>query len=274
MKVQDIEAIELDLFIEALRKRYSYDFSSYAKASFKRRVLYQVEKKNLSKISELQVQLLYDESFFDEFLKEMSVTVTEMFRDPLVFKAIREELIPVLKTYPSINIWHAGCATGEEAYSMAIVLKEEGLLGKTRLYATDFNDHSLEMARKGIYPIDKMKLFIDNYIASGGKEPFSDYYHAEYNFVKMDQSLIKNITFANHNLMGDQRFAEMHVILCRNVLIYFNRELQNRVLNLFNESLVYRGFLVLGDKESLDLTSAGDYFDEFNRKRHIFRIKR
>jgi len=225
----------------------------------------------LSCVAELTAKILHDSHMFDLFLKDMSITVTEMFRDPHVFKKIREEVCLHLKTYPRINIWHAGCATGEEAYSMAILLKEEGLLDRTQIYATDYNNHSLAIAEKGIYPAAQIKQYTQNYLASGAKASFADYYTAKYDLAKMDDSLKDNITFANHNLMKDQSFAQMHLILCRNVLIYFDPELKNQVLDVFNQSLIHRCFLVLGDKETLDFSQLQDSFDLTSRKEKIYR---
>jgi chemotaxis protein methyltransferase CheR len=273
MKKIDTATFEINELLDAIYFRYGYDFRNYARASLERRIKNRCTHSKLNNISEMIPKIMYDSDFFDLFLKDMSITVTEMFRDPHVFQQIRSKVIPQLKTYSRINIWHAGCATGEEVYSMAILLEEEGLLKRTRIYATDFNNHSLEIAKKGIYPADKMKLFTKNYIDSGGKASFADYYQANYNSAMIRKSLKDNITFANHNLMKDQVFAQMNLIVCRNVLIYFNNELQNRTLTLFKESLVNRGYLVLGDKETINFTNVKNDFEECCSKERIYRKK-
>ena len=273
MTTNETLEFEIAQLLEAIHFRYGYDFKNYAQASLQRRVLNRVALSNLSCVSDLTAKILHDEAFFELFLKDMSITVTEMFRDPHVFKAIRQQVVQHLKTYPRINIWHAGCATGEEVYSMAILLKEEGLLDRAQIYATDYNNHSLEIARKGIYPAKHIKLYTQNYLASGAKASFADYYSAKYDSAKIDESLKKNITFANHNLMKDQVFAQMHLILCRNVLIYFDKTLQDKVLNLFQESLMHKCYLVLGDKESLEFSRVKPSFEESYQKEKIYRKK-
>lgn len=273
MNKKDTQEFEINQLLEAILFRYGYDFRNYARASLERRVLHRVQLSGLESVSDMIPRIMHDPDFFELFLKDMSITVTEMFRDPHVFKEIRNNVCDQLRTYPRINVWLAGCATGEEVYSMAILLREEELLEKTRIYATDFNNHSLAIAQKGIYPLEKMKLFTKNYLAAGGKASFADYYSAKYDSAKIDDSLKKNITFANHNLMKDQVFAETHLLLCRNVLIYFDRELQNRVLEIFKKSLIHRGYLVLGDKETLDFTSVSDAFEAFSKRERIYRKK-
>ncbi|PCJ47782.1 MAG: chemotaxis protein CheR [Moraxellaceae bacterium] len=270
---QDTLKFEIEQLLEAIDFRYGYDFRHYARASLERRIKHRVGLSGLKHVTEMIPKILHDPNYFDLFLKDMSITVTEMFRDPYVFKKIRGDVCTHLSTYPRINIWHAGCATGEEVYSMAILLKEEGLLEKTRIYATDYNDYSLAIAKKGIYGAEHMKLFTKNYIASGGKTSFSDYYVSKYNSAKIDESLKQHITFANHNLMKDQVFAEMHLIVCRNVLIYFDKELQNRVLDLFKQSLIHRCYLILGDKETLDFSCVNDEFELSSKKERIYRKK-
>jgi chemotaxis protein methyltransferase CheR len=269
-KIETLE-FEVNMLLEAILFRYGYDFRHYARASLERRVLNRVQLSGLNSISDMIPRIMHEPNFFNLFLKDMSITVTEMFRDPFVFKQIRDSVFTQLKTYSRVNIWHAGCATGEEVYSMAIMLKEEGLLKRTQIYATDFNNHSLEIAAKGIYPASKMKQFTENYINSGGKESFADYYQAKYDCAKLTESLKEHITFANHNLIKDQVFAQMHLVLCRNVLIYFDQNLQNRVLDLFKQSLIHRGFLILGDKESLDFSAVNDSFDKYQYPERIYR---
>jgi chemotaxis protein methyltransferase CheR len=273
MDKKETEDIEVRLFIDAIFKRYGYDFNEYAWPSLKRRVLQRLQDSGLGCIADMIPQVLHNEKFFELFLKDMSVTVTEMFRDPYVFKSIRENIIPKLKTYPHVNIWHAGCATGEEVYSIAILLHEEGFLDKCHIYATDFNNQSLSIAEKGIYEMSDFRSNTTNYIASGGKSSFSDYYAADYNSVKINDALKKNITFSHHNLIQDQVFAEVNIILCRNVMIYFKPELQNRCLDIFKQSLAPRGFLVLGDKESLRFSGVAEDFEDFDGKARISRVK-
>ena len=219
----------------------------------------------------MQHEVLYAPSFFQEILKDLSINVTEMFRDPKFYLALRTEIIPLLKTYPFIKVWHAGCSTGEEVYSFAIVLKEEGLYDRVQIYATDFNRSVLDIAKKGIYPINRIKEFTANYQQAGGKQSFSDYYMADYNSVIFDQSLKKNIVFAEHNLVTDSVFAEVNIIICRNVLIYFNRELQNKVFTLFSESLINGGFLCLGSKETLQFSQNAGLYDVLNAYEKLYK---
>ncbi|MBU0493835.1 MAG: protein-glutamate O-methyltransferase CheR [Chloroflexi bacterium] len=251
MNRTDIENIEINLLLEAIFQRYGYDFRRYARASIERRVRQLLPKCGCATISELIPKLLYDESFFAPLVHEFSITVSEMFRDPTVYRRLRETVVPLLKTYPFVKIWHAGCASGEEVYSLAILLQEEGLYDRATIFATDFNDAALDQAREGIYALETVQQFTANYQQAGGIRSFSEYYHAHYEAIALDEALKRNITFANHNLVTDGVFGEMHLILCRNVLIYFNKELQNRVLQLFRDSLVRGGFLCLGSKESL-----------------------
>jgi len=263
--------IEVDCLLAAITERYGYDFRNYARASLKRRIQNFLVVSGCKYVSELIPKVLHDKAYFSEFLSNMSVTVTEMFRDPFIFKSIREDILPKLKTYSRINIWHAGCATGEEVYSMAILLEEEGLLDRARIYATDFNAKSLATAKEGIYPAENIQLYTKNYLKAGGKSSFSDYYQANYESAKMKDFLRNKITFASHNLISDQVFAEMNLILCRNVLIYFDKVLQNRVLELFSDSLVPRGFLVLGDKEAIKFSVVKDCFEAVNERQKIYR---
>jgi len=266
----DLEEIEISLLLDAIQKRHGYDFHQYAKASLSRRIKNRLVLEGLDCISEMIPRILRDNLFFDRFLLEMSVTVTQMFRNPIVFKTIRDELFPKLKTYSRIKIWHAGCATGEEAYSMAIMLAEAGLLDRTQIYATDFNNNSLEIAKKGIYPVEDVTDWSSDYIEAGGVGSFSDYYHAKYDSMKISKEIMESVTFAHHNLMRDQAFGEMNVIVCRNVLIYFEKDLQNKVLTMMRESLVHRGYLVLGDRESLDFTDVSKDFKEVHKKTRVY----
>ena len=255
-----IEQIEVDLLLEALYKRYGYDFRHYGRASIKRRIEHHLAKSSLSTISELIPKILHDSKAFESLFFDISVTVTEMFRDPWVYQTLRQKVIPFLQTFPFINVWHAGCATGEEVYSLAILLQEENLYNRVQIYATDINDMALQKAKSRIYPLEKMKAYSQNYQKAGGKKSLSDYYHAQYHSVIFDSALQKNITFANHNLVTDGVFGEMHLILCRNVLIYFDKSLQERVFQLLQASLCHNGFLCLGSKESLFLSTVKDNF--------------
>lgn len=267
------EELELDAFLTVIDQCYGYDFSGYARSSIKRRVKNLCNISGHKHISEMLARILYDIDFLDKFLQSMPVTVTDMFRDPWVFKTLRERVIPALRIFPKINIWHAGCATGEEVYSMAILLKEEGLLDYVQIYATDFNNHSLKIAQEGIYPLESIQKFTQNYQQAGGKNSFSDYYHVKYNSAKFDSVLKKNIVFTNHNLVEDKAFGEMNLVVCRNVLIYFKQSLQDKVLSLFRDSLLPKGFLVLGDKETIKFSQVRGYFDIFAAKEKIFRMK-
>jgi chemotaxis protein methyltransferase CheR len=273
MTTNDIENIEVDLLLEAIYRRYGYDFRSYARASIDRRVRQFLSSKRIQVISELIPRVLHDEEMFSELVQYFSIPVTEMFRDPFVYRAIREKVVSLLKTYPFVRIWHAGCASGEEVYSLAIVLAEEGLYNRATVFATDFNDHALENAREGIYPADRIKEFTRSYQEAGGTGSFSEYYHARYDSAVMNTALKKRITFASHNLVADHVFGEMHLVFCRNVLIYFNRELQNRALRLFTDSLIRGGFLCLGTKEDLQFSEVADEYEAVDLKARIYRKK-
>lgn len=270
MNSQEIEKIEITLFLDAIFNRYGYDFRRYAKASLKRRIRNLVDGKNIKSISEMIPRLLYDEAYFEKLVFNFSITTTEMFRDPEFYLFIRKKIIEILKTYPFIKIWHAGCSTGEEVYSFAILLKEEGLYDRATIFATDFNDAALEIAKEGIYSLKDVKTFTTNYQKSGGRSSFSDYYYAQYESIIMDASLKKRITFANHNLVTDNVFGEMHLIVCRNVLIYFDKELQNKVLTLLKNSLINNGFLCLGAKEGIEYTKVADYFKLVDENERIY----
>lgn len=274
MEKVEIEQIEVELLLEAIYRRYGYDFRQYSQASVRRRVYHHLAKTRLQTISELIARIMYDEALFQALFFDMSVTVTEMFRDPWFYVALREKVIPFLKTFPYINIWQAGCATGEEVYSLAILLKEEGLYERANIYATDFNDGALEKAKNRIYSPERMKEYSVNYQAAGGKKSLADYYHARYQAVIIEAKLQENITFANHNLATDGVFGEMHLILCRNVLIYFERTLQDRALSLFRDSLHYNGFLCLGSKETIHFSKVKKDFLEFGPEEKIYQCKK
>jgi chemotaxis protein methyltransferase CheR len=261
---------EFSYFLNTIKSSYGYDFSEYSEVSLKRRVVKFMSEKNFDSIKHLGNKILNEESLFEEFIQGMSVTVTEMFRDPSFYLSLRNKVLPQLATYPVIKIWMAGCATGEEVYSMAILLQEENLYNKSLIYATDINQQSIKTAKEGIYPINKMKGFTSNYIQSGGKESFSNYYKADSGAVLFNKSLRKNLVFAAHNLTSDKSFNEFQLILCRNVLIYFNQTLQNKIINLFYDSLCQFGILGLGNKESLLFTDKRRMFEEVDKKEKIF----
>ncbi|MBF0117547.1 MAG: protein-glutamate O-methyltransferase CheR [Desulfobacterales bacterium] len=265
--------IEITLLLEAIYLKYGYDFRDYAKSSIKRRVMRFMSLSRTNTISEIQHKLIYDKDFFKRFLLDFSIHVTEMFRDPSFYKIIKEKVIPLLRPLPFIKIWHAGCSTGEEVYSMAILLKEENLYEKTRIYATDFNESVINKAKEGIYPLDKMKDYSYNYQKAGGTSDFELYYTSSYEFVLMKKFLKENIVFADHNLATDSIFGEMNMIICRNVLIYFNKNLQNKVIKLFRDSLCEGGFLCLGTKESLIFSKYVNEFEEFASKEKIYLYK-
>ncbi|MDR6194380.1 protein-glutamate O-methyltransferase CheR [Siphonobacter sp. SORGH_AS_0500] len=269
----DILPEQIDDIIQIIREQYGYDFGDYSRASFTRRVKHCMQAASVKTVSDLQHHLLNEPSFFNWFLQTLTVNVTEMFRDPIFYKALRETVIPRLASYPIIKIWHAGCATGEEVFSMAILLKEAGLLDRTRIYATDLNPANLEKARRGIMPLNALKEYTANYLRSGGTEDFSSYYEAKRDHVILDSSLLKNVLFSQHNLVTDQVFNEFQLICCRNVLIYFNKTLQNRVLHLFYDSLVPLGYMALGMKESLLFMDVRPKFDTIKDEAKIFRRK-
>ncbi|SFW39315.1 CheR family methyltransferase [Luteibacter sp. UNCMF366Tsu5.1] len=268
----DVEDIEIRLFIQAMQLRHGHDFSGYAPASLKRRVLELVRMHATGTISELNRRVLHDEGFVGRVIEGLSVPVSEMFRDPFVFKTLRETILPVLASHPQINVWQAGCAQGQEVYSLAILLEEEGLYERTRIYATDFNDAALAAAGEGIYATRDARDWSRNYLEAGGKRSFSDYYSARYDFIKLDQRLRRNVTFFNHNLVTDVVFCEAHLILCRNVLIYFGNALQDRTLGLFRDSLVRGGFLCLGTRENIDFSPLAADFQEVDSAARIYRV--
>ena len=254
--------------------KYGYDFSGYSRDMLTRRIESRLSKSRLDNITDMTSRVIPDPDFFSSLIYDISIPVTEMFRDPHVYSQLKKKIFPILKTYPCINIWHAGCATGEEVYSMAIALKEEGLYDRARIYATDINDRALKTAAEGIYPIDRIKKYTQNYQDSSGRFSFSNYYHAMYDSAKIDESLKENITFANHNLVTDGVFAEMNLILSRNVFIYFNKDLQNKVLKLFDMSLCRNGFLCLGCSESLSFTDSEKDFIEIDGNANIYQKKK
>jgi len=243
--------LEIDLLLEAIYRLSGYDFRQYNRSSNSRRIFNRMRINSIPTISRVQEKAVHDKEFLEQLLNDFSINVTEMFRNPSFFKAFREKVIPILREYQEIRIWHAGCATGEEVYSMAILLQEEGLIDKATIYATDMNEQVLEKAKKGAFPIHKMQAYTKNYMLAGGTHAFSEYYKTDYQYAYFHPTLLKNIIFAQHNLVTDQSFNEFHVVLCRNVLIYFSPKLQSQVHHLFYESLSDKGFLCLGDKETL-----------------------
>ena len=270
MNADEIENIEIGLLLESMFQRYGHDFRTYAPASMARRIKNFLAKSGYPSVSDMIPRILHDEDFFRQMLFSFSITVTEMFRDPFFYRTLREKVVPILRTYPSIKVWVAGCSTGEEAYSLAILLSEEGLYDRTTLFATDFNDEALAKGKEGIYSMDQVPLFTSNYQEAGGILPFSSYYQARYGAMAIHRSLKKNITFANHNLVTDSVFGEIHLILCRNVLIYFEQPLRDRVCNLFDESLVHGGYLCLGTKETLRFSAVWNRFKVVDESAQIY----
>lgn len=265
------EDLELDLLLLAIYRITGFDFRQYMRSSLFRRVQNRLNSEKLSSITSLTEKIIHDENIMEKVLSDFSINVTEMFRDPTFFKAFREEVIPQLRDLPEIRIWHAGCSTGEEAYSMAILFEEEGLLDRTKIYATDMNEMVLQKAETGVMPLHKMQSYTRNYILAGGKKSFSEYYSANSDGANLNSSLKKKMVFAHHNLVTDGSFNEFHVIICRNVLIYFNLDLQIKVFNLFNQSLSENGFLGLGTKESA--RSEMGFLTDFNVQDKIYRKK-
>jgi chemotaxis protein methyltransferase CheR len=264
------EDIEIRLLLEAVFQKYHYDFRGYSLASVKRRLKQAKERFDCDSISILQDKILHNASMVPELLGFLTVQVSELFRDPLYFKTIREKIVPHLRTYPSLKVWIAGCSSGEELYSFAILFREEGLEEKTMFYATDINPEALKNARAGVYGLDRIQLFTENHRKAGGRSSLSDYYTAAYGGARFDKTLRDRTVFSDHSLVTDEVFAEVHLISCRNVLIYFDRELQDRATGLFTDALVRKGFLGLGSKESLSFSTHADAFTEFVREEKIY----
>lgn len=267
----DVLSIEIDGLLEAVFRRYGYDFRNYSRAHLKRRLLHRMSMSESESIASMMHRALVDKEFFGELLATLSINVTEMFRDPPFYKALREEILPRLETWPFFKIWHAGCSTGEEVYSMAILLHEAGMTDRARIYATDFNPEALRKAKDGIYPLEAIRNYTKNYQKAGGEGSFADYYTAHYDSAKLDKIIRKNIVFSEHNLVTDGVFGEMHLIFCRNVLIYFDTTLQKRVVKLFHESLSPGGFLCLGTKESLQFSDHEEAFERILDRQKIYR---
>jgi chemotaxis protein methyltransferase CheR len=267
----ELERLEVELLLEAIHRRYGFDFREYAKASLKRRLWRRIAAERLTSISGLQERVLHDPACMESLLLDLSINVTSMFRDPSFYAAFRLKAVPILRTYPFSRIWVAGCSTGEEVYSLAIVLDEEGVYERARIYATDINEAVLERARMGVFPLEKMQEYTQNYIRSGGKRAFSEYYSAAYDGAQFDRSLIRNVVFAQHNLVSDRSFNEFNAIVCRNVMIYFDRSLQDKVHELFHESLARFGLLGLGHKETIKFTRYADSYEELDGGERLYR---
>lgn len=271
MSKNELEEIEIRLLLEGVYQRYGFDFREYAEASLTRRVRQCIREEQVTTISGLQEKVLHDPACMERFLTTMSIDVTAMFRDPAFYVALRKKVVPLLRAEPLLRIWHAGCATGEEVYSMAILLREEGLYDKTRLYATDMNGAMLEKAKEGIFPLRAMKDYTANYLQAGGSRSFADYYVAKYDNAIFGPELRANVVWAQHNLVTDASFNEFHLILCRNVMIYFNKSLQARVHNLLYDSLAVAGILGLGSKESIRFTSHEADYEVVDDRQKLYR---
>jgi chemotaxis protein methyltransferase CheR len=267
----DLEQIELQLLLEGVYRQYGFDFRAYAHASLRRRVWRRVRAERLETISALTDKVLHQPEVMERLLVDLSINVTAMFRDPTFFLAFRETVVPLLRTYPYTRIWVAGCSTGEEVYSLAILLREEGLYDRARIYATDINEAVLERARGGVFPLDKMQEYTENYIRAGGTQAFSEYFFAKYGGALFDKTLTDNVVWAPHNLGQDRSFNTFHVILCRNVMIYFDRSLQTHVHQLFHDSLERRGVLALGRKETIRFSGFEQYYEELDTAEKIYR---
>ncbi len=271
MQKHELEHIEINLFLEAIFQRWGYDFRNYSRASIQRRIRRLLDELGTDSVSALIPEVLHSRTFLAQVVDALSIHVSEMFRDPPFFMALRVEVVPYLRTYPFLKVWHAGCAGGEEVYSLAILFKEEGLYDRTTFFATDFNANIVEKAKAGIYSLENLQGYTANYQKAGGNAAFSSYFHAEYGSAIIDGSLKKNITFALHNLATDGVFGEMHLIICRNVLIYFDAALQARVFSLFDDSLTHGGILAIGSKESHSPSGLTDCYEAINAKWRLFK---
>lgn len=269
----DLESIEMRMLLEAVYQHYGYDFRRYARASLRRRLWRRVDAEGLKTISGLQERVLHNPVAMDALLMDLSVNVTAMFRDPTFYQALRQKVVPILKTYPFVRLWTAGCSTGEEVYSLAIMLREEGLLDRARIYATDINERVLERADEAVIPLEKMQTFTQNYLRAGGTAAFSEYYTADGDQARLDRSLLDNVVFAQHNLVSDGSFNEFHLIVCRNVMIYFDKELQDQVHELLHQSLATLGILALGNKESIRFSAVAGCYEELDGEEKVYRRK-
>ena len=268
---EELEQLEIELLLEAIFRRYGFDFREYARASLKRRLWRRMDAEGLTTLTQLHDRVLHDSTCMERLLRDLSINVTAMFRDPSFYLAFREQVVPSLRTYPFTRIWCAGCSTGEEVYSLAIMLQEEGLYDRTRIYATDINDYVLAAASIGVFPLEKMREYTQNYIRSGGTHDFSEYYVAGYDGARFSRSLTENVVFAQHNLTSDRTFNDFNVIVCRNVMIYFDKGLQNRVHRLFYDSLETFGVLALGHKEAVAFTPYADSYDVLDASERLYR---
>jgi chemotaxis protein methyltransferase CheR len=266
-----LEDLELQLLLDGLAHHYGYDFRGYAKASIKRRMWRRMMEEGLATLSGLQERVLHDPACMERLLVDLSINVTSMFRDPSFWAALRDKVVPVLRTYPFVRIWNPGCSTGEETYSIAIALREQGLEDRARIYATDINAGVLEQASAGVFPLDRMKEFTANYLTYGGSGSFSDYYKVFGDKARFDPTLLERCVFAQHNLVSDDSFNEFNLIVCRNVMIYFDRELQDRVHDLFYRSLARSGVLALGHKESIRFTTHAEMYEEIDAAEKLYR---
>lgn len=266
-----LDETQIELILNDLIAVHGYDFTNYSHASLSRRIHRLISVDRHSSFAEFRFKLRSDPAYLERFVEQITVNVTEMFRDAAFYKALRDDVIPLLATKPLIRIWHAGCSTGEEVYSLAILLQEANLLHKSLLYATDINPSVLDKVRSGIFPLGQMKYYSENYIAAGGRQDFSTYYTAQYNSAKFDEKLSERMILATHNLVSDRSFNEFQLILCRNVMIYFNKELQDRALRLFDESLEVLGYLALGAKETMRFSSIAGRYSQLTNKEKIWR---
>jgi chemotaxis protein methyltransferase CheR len=267
----DLERIEVQVLLEAIYQHYGFDFRGYAPGSLKRRLWRRAYAERVETMSALQDRVLHDPAVMERLLLDLSINVTSMFRDPTFFKALREKVVPLMRTYPFIRIWNAGCSTGEETFSLAILLREEGLYDRSRIYATDINEAVLARARAGSFPLEKMRVYTENYIRAGGTESFSSYYTADGDTARFKPELLEQVVFAQHNLVSDAPFNEFNVIVCRNVMIYFGKKLQDRVHELFYESLDPFGILALGHKESIKFTKYEDRYEALDNPEKLYR---
>ena len=271
MRTDDLEQLEIDLLLEGVYRRYGYDFRQYARGSLRRRIYKRVLDERVTSVSALQEKVLRDPQAMERLILELSINVTAMFRDPTFYLSLRTKVVPILRTYPFIRIWNAGCSTGEEVYSLAMVLHEEDLYERTRIYATDINERVLQRAEEGLFPLDKMRSYTENYIKAGGRRAFSEYYTAGQRGASFRKDLVENVVFAQHNLVSDRSFNEFNMIMCRNVMIYFDKALQNHVHDLFHRSLVNFGVLTLGRKESIKFTNHEDNYEPIDGVERIYK---
>lgn len=269
--IADINEAQTDELLLLVNKSYGYDFTNYSRASIQRRILRFIDDAGFKTVAELVNHLQTDKRVFDFFLERVTVNVTEMFRDPEFYKVIREQVLPMIASYPIIKIWHAGCSSGEEVFSMAILLHEAGLLNRSKIHATDINPHNIEKAKKAILPLEVMKEYVANYIRAGGRSDFASYYTARYDNAIIRKDLREKIIFSQHNLVTDQVFNEFQLIFCRNVMIYFNKQLQNKVIHLFHNSLSTFGYLALGIKESLLFSDIKHKFEVVSAQEKIYK---